>query len=120
MNAPGSIAFVKMNGLGNEIVVVDLRGSTKIFTAKEAAAIAARQRSHFDQMMVLHDPKTRGTEAFVRIYNTDGSLSCACGNGTRWHPDPLRVVALHVGGSSVNAACAATGFSIRNLCAKPM
>ncbi len=83
MNAPGSIAFVKMNGLGNEIVVVDLRGSTKIFTAKEAAAIAARQRSHFDQMMVLHDPKTRGTEAFVRIYNTDGSLSSACGNGTR-------------------------------------
>jgi diaminopimelate epimerase len=34
-------------------------------------------------MMVLHDPKTRGTEAYVRIYNTDGSSAEACGNGMR-------------------------------------
>lgn len=83
MHAPGAINFVKMNGLGNEIVVVDLRGSPKVFTAAEAAAIAAEPLSKFDQMMVLHSPRTPGTEAFVRIYNTDGSLSSACGNGTR-------------------------------------
>jgi diaminopimelate epimerase len=34
-------------------------------------------------MMVLHDPRTRGTEAYVRIYNTDGSSAEACGNGMR-------------------------------------
>lgn len=83
MHAPGAINFVKMNGLGNEIVVVDLRGSPKVFSAREAAAIAAEPLSRFDQMMVLHTPKSPGTEAFVRIYNTDGSLSAACGNGTR-------------------------------------
>ncbi len=33
--------------------------------------------------MVLHDPVTPGTDAFVRIYNTDGSEAGACGNGTR-------------------------------------
>jgi diaminopimelate epimerase len=33
--------------------------------------------------MVLHDPVTAGTEAFVRIYNADGSEAGACGNGTR-------------------------------------
>ena len=33
--------------------------------------------------MVLHDPLTPGTDAFLRIYNTDGSESGACGNGTR-------------------------------------
>jgi diaminopimelate epimerase len=77
------IAFAKMNGLGNEIVVVDLRGSKKQFTASEAAKIAAQPRGRFDQMMVLHDPKVRGTEAFVRIYNTDGSEAGACGNGMR-------------------------------------
>src|SRR3712207_4822861 len=33
--------------------------------------------------MVLHDPVTPGTEAYMRIYNTDGSESGACGNGTR-------------------------------------
>ncbi|MGH6816521.1 MAG: diaminopimelate epimerase, partial [Hyphomicrobiaceae bacterium] len=39
--------------------------------------------SRFDQLMALHDPKTAGTDAFVRIYNTDGSRSDACGNGAR-------------------------------------
>ena len=77
------IAFRKMNGLGNEIVVVDLRGSSKIITEAEAQKVAASPRSHFDQMMVLHDPRTAGTEAYVRIYNTDGSEAGACGNGTR-------------------------------------
>jgi diaminopimelate epimerase len=33
--------------------------------------------------MVLHDPVSPGTDAFLRIYNTDGSQSEACGNGTR-------------------------------------
>jgi diaminopimelate epimerase len=77
------IAFRKMNGLGNEIVVVDRRGSNHVFNAAEAAAVAATPSAHFDQMMVLHDPKTVGTTAYVRIYNTDGSASGACGNGTR-------------------------------------
>ena len=82
MSAP-TIPFVKMNGLGNEIVVVDLRGSKKVFEAAEARAIAAGRLTHFDQMIVLRDPRTAGTRAFVRIYNADGSESEACGNGTR-------------------------------------
>ena len=53
------IPFRKMNGLGNEIVVVDLRGSRTYSTPAQARAIAARPSSHFDQMMVLHDPKIR-------------------------------------------------------------
>ncbi len=78
-----TLPFRKMNGLGNEIVVVDLRASNRVITHVEAAAIASQPRSHFDQLMVLHAPRTPGTEAFVRIYNTDGSESAACGNGTR-------------------------------------
>ena len=78
-----AIPFVKMNGLGNEIVVVDLRGSQKIFTSQEARQIAEGPRSRFDQLMVLHDAETPGTDAYVRIYNADGSESSACGNGTR-------------------------------------
>ncbi|KTS32547.1 diaminopimelate epimerase [Methylobacterium indicum] len=75
--------FLKMNGLGNEIVVLDLRGSDVRVQPAEARAIAADPASRFDQMMVLHDPVTPGTDAFVRIYNTDGSEAGACGNGTR-------------------------------------
>jgi len=83
MSASSAIRYAKMNGLGNEIVVVDMRGSTKRFTAEEAAAIAARPETHFDQMMVLHDPPRAGLDAQMLIYNTDGSLAQACGNGTR-------------------------------------
>ena len=77
------LSFRKMNGLGNEIVVVDLRGSSRVVSGDEARAVAADPLSQFDQMMVLHDPKTADTEAFIRIYNTDGSEASACGNGMR-------------------------------------
>jgi diaminopimelate epimerase len=83
MAGPSAIRYAKMNGLGNEIVVVDLRGSTRRFTAGEAAAIAARPETHFDQMMVLHDAPRAGLDARILIYNSDGSLAEACGNGMR-------------------------------------
>ena len=83
MNALSNSRFLKMNGLGNEITVLDLRGSAHRVSAAEARAIAADPRSRFDQLMVLHDPVTPGTDAYLRIYNTDGSESGACGNGTR-------------------------------------
>ncbi len=81
--ASAPLSFRKMNGLGNEIVVVDLRGQKRILTPDEVRAVATDPLSRFDQMMVLHEPTTRGTEAFVRIYNTDGSEARACGNGMR-------------------------------------
>ncbi len=33
--------------------------------------------------MALYPPRTPGTDAFVRIYNNDGSEAGACGNGMR-------------------------------------
>jgi diaminopimelate epimerase len=75
--------FLKMNGAGNEIVVLDLRGTNIRVSAAEAQAIAGGPGSFFDQLMVLHDAKSQGTDAFVRIYNSDGSEAGACGNGTR-------------------------------------
>ncbi|MDR4308625.1 diaminopimelate epimerase [Chelatococcus sambhunathii] len=75
--------FAKMNGLGNEILVVDLRGSSARASAADAQALARRGETHFDQLMAIHDPKTPGTAAFMRILNADGSEVSACGNGTR-------------------------------------
>jgi diaminopimelate epimerase len=72
-----------MNGLGNEIVVVDLRGHPEADSAAVVQAIGVGSLPHFDQMMVLHDPVSAGTDAFVRIYNIDGSEAGACGNGMR-------------------------------------
>ena len=83
MNALANRRFLKMNGLGNEIVIVDLRGTSLRIPPDEARAAAADPRSRFDQLMVLHDPVSPGTDAYLRIYNTDGTEAGACGNGTR-------------------------------------
>ena len=81
MSALASYRFRKMNGLGNEIVVVDMRGEPQVITAADIRAAAASVR--FDQMMVLYPGRVPETDAFVRIYNTDGSEAGACGNGMR-------------------------------------
>ena len=83
MGALANQSFVKMNGIGNEIVVVDLRDSSAVVTPDEARAIASPAGVHYDQLMVLQPPRLEGTEAFIRIYNNDGSEAAACGNGMR-------------------------------------
>jgi len=83
MSALANHAFAKMNGIGNEIVVVDLRDSSAAVTSAEARAIASPAGVSFDQLMLLQPPRVEGTEAFIRIYNNDGSEAAACGNGMR-------------------------------------
>ena len=83
MSALANQSFVKMNGIGNEIVVVDLRSHAAKITAEEARAAASPQGAPYDQLMALYPPRTPGTEAFIRIYNNDGSEAGACGNGMR-------------------------------------
>jgi diaminopimelate epimerase len=79
--------FVKMNGLGNEIVVVDMRPDPYHITAADArAAVAA---VGYDQLMAVYPPRTAQTDAFVRILNNDGSEAGACGNGMRCVADIL-------------------------------
>jgi diaminopimelate epimerase len=87
-------AFVKMNGLGNEIVVVDLRAAPgaaaqSTITAADARAATQPGGAPYDQLMILHTPRTPGTDAFLRIYNNDGSEAGACGNGMRCVADLL-------------------------------
>ena len=81
MSALSDHAFVKMNGLGNEIVVVDMRAGPGLIRAEDIRAAGGAVR--FDQMMVLSPPRTSDTDAVVRIYNCDGSEAGACGNGMR-------------------------------------
>ena len=87
MSALGGHAFVKMNGIGNEIVVVDMRdgarGRDLPISADEARAAARPEGVPYDQLMALYPPRTPGTDAFIRIYNNDGSEAGACGNGMR-------------------------------------
>jgi len=75
--------FAKMNGLGNEIIVADMRGRTDRVTPEAAIALNADEATRFDQIMAIHDPRTPGTENYIEIINSDGSMAQACGNGMR-------------------------------------
>ncbi len=78
-----TVEFAKMNGLGNKILVVDMRGRTDRVTADAAIQLAANPATGFDQIMAVHDPKVAGTDAYIDILNCDGTKAQACGNGTR-------------------------------------
>ena len=77
------IPFARMNGLGNMILVADMRGRAGSVTPQAAIALNADVATKFDQIMVIHDAKSAGTDQFIRILNSDGSEAEACGNGMR-------------------------------------
>lgn len=77
------VPFLKMNGLGNQIIVVDMRGRADRVTPAAAIAINATPGTKFDQIMAIHDSRTPGTVAYIDIINSDGSRAQACGNGMR-------------------------------------
>ena len=76
------VPFWKMNGLGNEILVVDARGTPARVSARAAVALAGGETA-FDQIMEVSDPPSPNRDATIRILNCDGSEAGACGNGTR-------------------------------------
>jgi diaminopimelate epimerase len=78
-----SVPFLKMNGLGNEIIVADMRGRKDRVTPAAAVAINADPATRYDQIMAIHDARTPGTVNYIEIINSDGSLAQACGNGMR-------------------------------------
>lgn len=77
------VPFLKMNGLGNQIIVADMRGRADRVTPAAAIAINATPGTKFDQIMAIHDPRTPGTANYIEIINSDGSKAQACGNGMR-------------------------------------
>jgi diaminopimelate epimerase len=79
----------RMNGAGNKILVLDLRDGSAVPTPEEARAIHRAPGLDYDQMMTLTPPRSAGTLAYVLIYNNDGGLAGACGNGTRCVADRL-------------------------------
>jgi diaminopimelate epimerase len=77
------VAFAKMNGIGNLILVADMRGRADSISPQAAVALNADPATRFDQIMAIHDPRLDGTDNYIDILNSDGSRAEACGNGTR-------------------------------------
>lgn len=81
--AGATAPFAKMNGIGNEIIIADLRGHARRVSEQAAISLAAPDAIPFDQIMEIADPTGEGRDFDVRIFNSDASLAGACGNGTR-------------------------------------
>jgi diaminopimelate epimerase len=81
----GSIAFVKMHGLGNDYVYVDAFEQRVENPAALAKAVADRHCGIGGDGLILILPPEQGVGADVRmrIFNADGSESEMCGNGVR-------------------------------------
>ncbi|MEE7546936.1 diaminopimelate epimerase [Xanthomonas sp. Kuri4-1] len=81
---PRRLRFTKMQGAGNDFVVLDLRDGTPAPDAALAAQLADR---HFgvgcDQILTIEPPRSDAAVAAYRIWNSDGSLARQCGNGAR-------------------------------------
>ena len=82
MNRP----FLKMNGLGNDFVVVEARNHSPFGAfapaRAEVRAIADRARGIGCDQLIAIEPSSRA-EAFARFWNADGGEIGACGNGSR-------------------------------------
>ncbi len=74
--------FLKMNGLGNDFVVVEARSAPFSPTPAEVRAIADRVNGVGCDQLIAID-KGEGADASVRFWNADGEEVSACGNGAR-------------------------------------
>lgn len=80
-HTPPALPFMKMHGLGNDFVVVDARAGDAHVTPAMARGIGDRHFGvGFDQLAVISQSDG---QVHLTFYNSDGSLSAACGNATR-------------------------------------
>lgn len=78
------LAFSKMQGLGNDFVVLDATRQPIELDASRVRRLADRRYGiGCDQVLIVEPPRLSGTEFHYRIFNADGSEVEQCGNGAR-------------------------------------
>ena len=75
------IKAFKMDGLGNDFVIIDQRNHNYNLTKDQIIKICDRSFIGCDQLIYIQ--KSDKKDAGLEFYNSDGSISGACGNGTR-------------------------------------
>ena len=81
------IKAFKMDGLGNDFVIIDQRTHLLNLSKKQIIKICDRSFIGCDQLILINKKKEQDTS--LEFYNSDGSVSGACGNGTRCVADFL-------------------------------
>jgi diaminopimelate epimerase len=75
--------YFKMNGCGNDFVIIDARSRGALpLSEAQARAIADRKTGLGCDQVIAVERSIRG-DAFMRIWNHDGGSVEACGNATR-------------------------------------
>ena len=75
--------FYKMDGAGNDFVVVDNRDGRISLTEKEIALMCHRRLGIGADGLMTLDPAAGNYDFTMRYYNSDGRLGSMCGNGGR-------------------------------------
>jgi len=79
-----ALAFTKMQGLGNDFVVVDATSRPFTLTPAQIRLLADRRFGvGCDQVLVVDPPPSPGIDFGYRIFNSDGGEVEQCGNGAR-------------------------------------
>ena len=81
------IKAFKMDGLGNDFVIIDNRQTITNLTREQIVKICSREYIGCDQLILIK--KNDKSDASLEFYNSDGGISGACGNGTRCVADLL-------------------------------
>ena len=81
------IKAFKMDGLGNDFVIIDQRIQDINLNKDQIIKICDRDFIGCDQLILIK--KNNEIDAALQFYNSDGSMSAACGNGTRCIADFL-------------------------------
>ena len=81
------IKAFKMDGLGNDFVIIDNRKTITNLTKEQIIKICDRNFIGCDQLILIK--KNESSDASLEFYNSDGGISGACGNGTRCIADLL-------------------------------
>src|ERR1700756_1447563 len=77
------LRFTKMNGAGNDFVMVDNRGGNVRLEPNQIARICDRHRGVGADGILLLEKGSNGADFRMRYYNRDGGEAEMCGNGAR-------------------------------------
>ncbi|MEC9369445.1 MAG: diaminopimelate epimerase [Pseudomonadota bacterium] len=83
MSQQGALRYRKMNGLGNDFVVLDARTRPLALDRAQIRRIADRKQGIGCDQLIMIEPSPGGADALMRIYNADGGEVEACGNAAR-------------------------------------
>src|SRR5947209_16442929 len=75
--------FTKMNGAGNDFVMIDNRDGDVQLERDQIARICDRHRGVGADGILLIEPAQNGGDYRMRYYNADGGEAEMCGNGAR-------------------------------------